>query len=172
MEFYQVKQLALREYVRVRSSMSMIIYKKHFFLFRYVKIIQLIRKMSGECCVNPGAKQSHEAQGSIQEIGGINTYKTGQGKSGIIVFTDVFGYRFPNIQKIADTIAQNSQTTVFIPDCFNEDAMDPKTPNLMALLPDWLKKHPPTDVFAVGEKLLSSIKEDNQSIGVDFLNIS
>lgn len=124
--------------------------------------------MSGECCVNPGIKQNHEAQGSTQEIDGINTYKTGQGKSAIVLFTDVFGNTFPHAQKIADTIAQDCQTTVFIPDCFNGDPMDRKTPNLMAVLPDWLKKHPPTDAFVIGEKFLSIIKEHYQSIGVYF----
>lgn len=124
--------------------------------------------MSSECCANPGDKQTHEAHGSIQDIAGVKTYKTGQGRSGIIVLTDIFGNTFPNVQKIADTLAQGCQATVFIPDCFNGGAMDPNTPDVMAALPGWLKKHPPTDACAVGKKLLSDIKGQYQSIGVRF----
>ena len=80
--------------------------------------------MSGECCVNPDAKQTHEAQGQVEDIGGINRYKTGESKSTIIIFTDVFGSSFPNVQKISDTLAQQCQATVFIPDCFNGDPID------------------------------------------------
>ncbi len=40
--------------------------------------------MSSQCCVDPGSKQSHEAQDGIEEIAGINTYKTGQDKSAIV----------------------------------------------------------------------------------------
>lgn len=123
--------------------------------------------MSGPCCVDPGAKQSHEAQGNDEEIAGINTYKTGQGKSAIVLFTDIFGYSFINAQKLADSFAQGSETTVFIPDCFNGDAMDSKEPNLMDKLPAWLKKHPPTDACAIGEKFLSAIKGNYQSIQVN-----
>ena len=124
--------------------------------------------MSGECCVNPGVKQTHKAQGEIEKINEINTYKTGENKSAIIIFTDVFGSKFVNIQKIADTLAQDCQATVFIPDCFNGDSIDSNEPNLMAVLPNWLKKHPTTDALAIGEKLLSVIKGQYQSIGVHF----
>jgi dienelactone hydrolase len=123
--------------------------------------------MSGPCCVDPGAKQSHEAQGSEQEIAGVNTYKTGQGKSAIVIFTDVFGSSFINVQKLADSFAQGSQTTVLIPDCFNGDPINPNTPNIMDIFPSWLKKHPVTDACALAEKFISTIKGNYQSIQVN-----
>jgi hypothetical protein len=43
--------------------------------------------MSSQCCFDSDSKQSDEAGGSMEEIGGINTYKTGQGKSAIVVLT-------------------------------------------------------------------------------------
>ena len=123
--------------------------------------------MSSQCCIDPGSKQSHEAQGNIEEIGGINTYKTGQGKSAIVLFTDVFGNRFINAQKLADSFAQGSQTTVFIPDCFNGDPLDPTDTKLQDKLSVWLDKHPPSNASAIGEKLLLTIKEHYQSIQVN-----
>ncbi|CAF1403463.1 unnamed protein product [Adineta steineri] len=122
--------------------------------------------MSGPCCVDPGAKQSHEVCGRMEEIGGVNTYKTGEGKSAIVIFTDVFGNSFVNVQKIADTFAENTQTTVVIPDYFNGDPIDANVPNLMEVLPAWLKKHPTKDTCLIAEKFISTIKQDYQSIQI------
>jgi dienelactone hydrolase len=108
----------------------------------------------GACCVDPGAKQSHEIQGKVEKIGGVNTYKTGEGKSAIVVFTDIFGYSFVNVQKIGDTFA-------------NEDPINPATPNIMEILPDWLKKHPPSDACDIADKFISTIKGHYQSIQVN-----
>jgi hypothetical protein len=127
----------------------------------------VFREMSGPCCVDPGAKQSHEAQGRIEEIGGINTYKTGQGKNVIVIFTDVFGSSFINVQKVADSIALGSGTTVVIPDYFNGDPIDPNATNLMDILPSWLKKHPPQDACDISERFISTIKEHYSSIQVN-----
>ncbi len=44
--------------------------------------------MSSPCCVDPGAKQTHEIQGNEVNIDGINTYKTGQGNHAVVIFTD------------------------------------------------------------------------------------
>jgi dienelactone hydrolase len=121
----------------------------------------------GACCVDPGAKQSHEIQGKVEKIGGVNTYKTGEGKSAIVVFTDIFGYSFVNVQKIGDTFAKGTETTVLIPDCFNEDPINPATPNIMEILPDWLKKHPPSDACDIADKFISTIKGHYQSIQVN-----
>ncbi|CAF1364603.1 unnamed protein product [Adineta steineri] len=126
--------------------------------------------MSGPCCLDPGAKQTHQARGHVEQIGGINTYKTGQGKSAIVIFTDVFGYSFINIQKVADSFAEGVQATVLIPDLFNEDCIDPNTPNLrekmMTILTPWLEKHPVTDACTTGEKFITTIKEQYHSIQV------
>ncbi|CAF1549910.1 unnamed protein product [Adineta ricciae] len=122
--------------------------------------------MSGPCCVDPGAKQSHEARGCVEEVAGLKTYKTGQGKSAIVVFTDVFGSSYVNVQKVADNLAQGVQVTVLIPDLFNGDPMDPNAENLWDKLPSWLKKHPPSDTCALGEKFISTIKGHYDSIQV------
>ena len=122
--------------------------------------------MASSCCVDPGAKQTHESQGSVEKIAGVNTYKTGQGKSVIVVFTDIFGYEFPNTRKVADRFAQATGTTVLIPDYFDGDPIDPDMSKLYERLPDWLKKHPTTDGCAIAEKVISTIKGDYESIQV------
>ena len=123
----------------------------------------------GSCCANPGAKQSHEVVGNEEKIGDVNTYKTGQGKSAIIIFTDIFGYSFVNARKLADSFAQGSGTTVFIPDYFHGDPISPECENIMEILPSWLKKHPPTEASQIAQTFLSTIKGHYQSIQVYFI---
>ncbi|CAF1078452.1 unnamed protein product [Rotaria sp. Silwood1] len=122
--------------------------------------------LSGSCCVDSGAKQSHDAKGHEETLAGIATYKTGRGQSTIIIFTDIFGFSFINIRKIADTYAQGLQTTVIVPDMFNGDSMNPKEPNLFDKLPAWLNKHPSTDACSVADKIISTIKGHYDSIQV------
>jgi dienelactone hydrolase len=85
------------------------------------------------CCVDVGAKQTHVVQGHEETIGGLNSYKTGEGKSLIVIFTDIFGYSFINTQKIADTYAQATGSTVLIPDFFEGDPMIQVHPSLSCI---------------------------------------
>jgi hypothetical protein len=124
--------------------------------------------MDSSCCANPGAKQTHEPQGHEEEIAGVNTYKTGQGKSAIVLFPDVFGYSFVNTRKVADRFAEGTGTTVLIPDYFQGDPLDITKPNYRDLLPDWLKKHPPADGCAIADEFISTIKGHYESIQVKF----
>jgi len=68
---------------------------------------------------------------------------------------------------LADTFASNTQTSVLIPDLFNGDPISPDVPNLMDVVPDWIKKHPPTNACAIADKFLSTIKGHYQSIQVN-----
>jgi len=67
---------------------------------------------------------------------------------------------------VADSFAQGSQTTVLIPDYFNGDPIGLDVPNVMDVLPDWLKKHPTADACVIAEKFISTIKKQYQSIQV------
>lgn len=124
--------------------------------------------MSGPCCVELGAKQSYQAKGNIESLAGVNTYKVGQGKSAIVLFTDVFGYSFLNVQRLADIFSEQTNTTVFIPDYFNNDPIDPNVPDLFSVLPTWLKKHPPNEACQIGRQIISTIKGHYQSIQVTY----
>ena len=117
-------------------------------------------------CADPGEKQTHQSQGHEEEIAEVNTYKTGQGKSAIVMFTDIFGYRFINSRKIADRFAEETGATVLIPDYFNGDPVNPDVPNYRETMPEWSKRHPMTDACAIAEKFISTIKGHYQSIQV------
>ena len=122
-------------------------------------------------CVDPGAKQTHESQGQVEEIAGVNTYKTGQGKSAIVLFTDVFGFAFPNTRKLADRFAQEIGTTVLIPDYFDGDPVDPSKPNYRDFLPEWRNKHPVSNACDIADRLISTIKGHYESIQVKFIDV-
>ena len=123
--------------------------------------------MDSSCCANPGAKQTHEAQGSVEEIGGVQTYKIGQGKSAIVLFTDVFGYAFVNTRKLADRFADATGATVLIPDYFNGDPLDITNPNYRDLLPEWFQRHPASDACTIADQFISTIKGHYESIQVE-----
>ncbi|CAF1178998.1 unnamed protein product [Adineta ricciae] len=122
--------------------------------------------MISSCCSEPGAKQNHISEGHVEQIAEINTYKTGNGKSAIIIFTDIFGFAFANTRKIADRFAEETGMTVLIPDYFNGDPVDPTVPNFRVGLPEWLKRHPPIDACALADKFISTIKGHYQSIQI------
>lgn len=122
--------------------------------------------MSERCCIDPGAPQLHQAAGNEENIAGLNTYRTGSGRSVIVIFTDVFGYNFINTRKIADTFAQAVGTTVLVPDFFNEDPLDPTATNLQEQMPIWRQKHPVEDACASAANYISTIKGHYDSIQV------
>lgn len=128
--------------------------------------------MLGSCCATLGAKQTHESQGTVEEAAGVKTYKIGQGKPAIILFSDIFGYELPNTRKIADHFSEAIGATVYLPDCFQGDPIDVTIPNYRDLLPEWLKKHPVSDGCTLAEKFISTIKEQHESIQVRFLKES
>ena len=120
--------------------------------------------MSGACCVDPGAKQCHVLRGKIENVAGLSTYRTGHGKSAIVIFAELFGYTFVNTQKVADTFAEATGTTALVPDLFNGDPMDPDDPDLMEHLPGWLNKHPIDEACSLSGKFISAIKEQYHTI--------
>jgi len=124
--------------------------------------------MDSSHCTDPGAPQTHEAQGLVEDIAEISTYKTGQGKAAIVIFTDIFGYAFPNARKLADRLAAAVGATVLIPDCFNGDPVDADDPNRSEKMPQWRERHPTSNSCAIADKLISTIKGHYDSIQVNF----
>ncbi|CAF2727166.1 unnamed protein product [Rotaria sp. Silwood2] len=122
--------------------------------------------MDSSHCADTGAKQTHQPQGHEEQMAEVNVYKTGQGKSAIVLFTDIFGYKFINTQKLADRFANDTGATVLIPDYFHGDPMDPNIPNYRDLLPDWRKRHPASEACEIADKLISTIKGHYESIQV------
>ncbi|CAF4169245.1 unnamed protein product [Adineta steineri] len=122
--------------------------------------------MDSSHCTDPGAQQTYQSQGHEESIAEINTYKIGQGKSAIVLFTDIFGYSFINARKLADRFAEETGTTVLIPELFHGDPVNPNIPNYRESMPDWLKKHPISGACEIADKFLSTIKGHYQSIQI------
>ena len=123
--------------------------------------------MSSACCVDPGARRIHSVEGREEKQGEISLYRTGKSeKSLIVIFSDIFGSSFVNTREIADRFARETNSTVFVPDYFHGDAMDPEALNRSDAFPTWLKKHPPSDAIEIAEQFLSTVKGHFQSIQV------
>ena len=123
--------------------------------------------MSGPCCVDPGAKQTHVTAGHERTVAEVDTYETGEGKFAIVIFTDIFGSSFINTRRLADRFAQATGAKVLIPDLFGGDPLDPTTPNLPEKLPTWLEKHPVDQACTLADKFIATIKDNFESIQVN-----
>lgn len=126
--------------------------------------------MSGSCCVEPGAKQTHEPVGNEVLIDGFNTYKTGDGNSALVIFTDIFGFSFINTRMLADQFVQSTGATVLVPDFFNGDPMNPNESNLFEKLPAWREKHPVEEACQMADRFIASIEDNYQAIQVNRSN--
>lgn len=122
--------------------------------------------MDSSYCANPGAKQTHQCQGNEEEIAEVSIYKTGDGSTAIVLFTDIFGYQFLNTRKLADRFANETGATVLVPDYFNGDPVNADVPNYRDQLPEWRKRHPVTEACIIADRFISTIKRRYESIQV------
>ncbi|XP_047983611.1 endo-1,3;1,4-beta-D-glucanase-like [Salvia hispanica] len=74
------------------------------------------------CTENPPSLSSTCGAGNIQEIGGLQTYVTGDqnSKLAILLAADAFGYEAPKLRSLADKIAALGFLVV-VPDLFHGD---------------------------------------------------
>ncbi|XP_062150364.1 endo-1,3;1,4-beta-D-glucanase-like [Alnus glutinosa] len=77
---------------------------------------------SSQCFDNPPSLSSTCGAGTVQELGGLQTYVTGppHSKLAILLISDVFGYEAPNLRKLADKVAA-AGFLVVVPDFFFGD---------------------------------------------------
>jgi dienelactone hydrolase len=120
----------------------------------------------GRCCV-VGVKHEGEAKGEVKKIGDVRTYfsypEDKSTKNAIVIFTDVMGIDFINIQLIADQYAANGYF-VAVPDLFNGNVV-PLNPPAGFDLMKWIgteMPHPP----AVDPIIEATIKELRGNMGV------
>ncbi|KAF7712883.1 Uncharacterized protein PECH_001858 [Penicillium ucsense] len=114
-------------------------------------------------CCTVGVKHEGEAKGSLEQVGGVETYLTypsnKSASRAVLLLTDVIGHRFINAQLIADQLAANGYFVV-MPDLFHGDAIPLNRPagfDLMA----WLKGPPghlPPRVEPVVHAVLGEMK--------------
>lgn len=81
--------------------------------------------MSCDNCKS-GFKWNGQTVGKETKLNNTNAYVTGDSKdAAILIITDVFGWTLPNVRLIADHYAQEANATVYVPDLFNGEVVDP-----------------------------------------------
>jgi dienelactone hydrolase len=81
--------------------------------------------MSCENC-KTGFKWNGETTGKESTLGKTNAYVAGDSKdAAVLILTDIFGWKLPNIRLIADHFAKEAQATVYVPDLFDGEVVDP-----------------------------------------------
>lgn len=126
--------------------------------------------MSLASCCATGFKHEGTASGSLSTVGGLPTYSVGQEygwDNVIVIFTDIFGYKFINNQLMADQLSRSGKVQVLIPDILEGDAVeDFGSVDLQAwfqnhdigkiskfvdtFLKDIISKHSPKSLFGIG----------------------
>lgn len=74
--------------------------------------------MSCENC-KTGFKWNGTSVGKETTLNSAGAYVTGDSKdAAILIVTDIFGWKLPNIRIIADHYAKEANATVYVPDMF------------------------------------------------------
>jgi dienelactone hydrolase len=74
--------------------------------------------MSCENC-KKGFKWDGASVGKETTLNNASAYVTGDSKeAAILIVTDIFGWKLPNIRIIADHYAKEANATVYVPDMF------------------------------------------------------
>jgi len=69
-----------------------------------------------------------KAAGKETKLGDLNAYVTGDNKNvAILIIHDIFGWTLPNVRLIADHYAKEANATVYIPDFFGGEVVEPDT---------------------------------------------
>ncbi|CAK9161885.1 unnamed protein product [Ilex paraguariensis] len=109
---------------------------------------------SSQCIQNPPSVNSTCGSGSVQELGGFQTYLTGpeDSKDAILLISDVFGCEAPNLRKLADKVAA-AGFLVVVPDFFYGDPYDVNKD-----LQSWIKSHAVDKGFEDAKTIISALK--------------
>ncbi|KAI2602469.1 dienelactone hydrolase family protein [Hypoxylon sp. NC1633] len=92
--------------------------------------------MSMSSCCLKGFKWSGTPVGKTGKLGDNDTYITGDNPDvAILIIHDIFGWTFPNLRLLADHFAQEANATVYLPDYFGGEIVDPAP----ILAGDWAK---------------------------------
>jgi len=122
----------------------------------------------GQCCA-VGVKHEGEPTGKLETLEGVTTYVARPGsnaKSGVAILflTDVFGYKFPNNQLLADDYARNGYLTI-VPNIIHDDPVPAERPEGFDIMkwfageaPHGKEPHGPETVFPIVDKSISWLK--------------
>ncbi|XP_068305133.1 endo-1,3;1,4-beta-D-glucanase-like isoform X2 [Pyrus communis] len=115
--------------------------------------------MSGpQCCSNPPIlkPESYGVDNSDEKLGGLNVYVAGSpnSKLAILLVSNVFGYRVPNLRKLADNIAA-AGFFVLVPDFFYGDPFVHDNDRPLAV---WLQDHGTDKGFEDAKSIINALK--------------
>lgn len=80
-----------------------------------------------ECCKS-GFQWAGTPVGKTTKVANLDTYVAGESSSkdrAILIISDIFGWTLPNVRLLADQYAQETSSTVFVPDFFGGEVIDP-----------------------------------------------
>ncbi|KAJ4303808.1 hypothetical protein N0V90_002709 [Kalmusia sp. IMI 367209] len=107
----------------------------------------------GRCCAI-GVKHEGEAKGEIKKIGNVRTYfaypENKSTENAVLIFTDILGIDFINVQLIADQFAANGYFAV-IPDLFDGNVVPINPPadyDVMKWIQNEMPQPPKVDPIA------------------------
>ncbi|KAM1204028.1 hypothetical protein ACFX2J_019770 [Malus domestica] len=115
--------------------------------------------MSGpQCCSNPPIlkPESYGVDNCDEKLGGLNVYVAGSpnSKLAILLISNVFGYRVPNLRKLAENIAA-AGFFVLVPDFFYGDPFVYDNNRPLAV---WLQDHGTDKGFEDAKSIINALK--------------
>lgn len=102
-----------------------------------------------------------EPRGIESTMNGVSCYMIGRRNddSVVLVFPDLFGYRFKNTRLICDELA-DSGFLVIMPDLFAGDTLDFSLPSASLQFGDWCKGHGKATTAPICAKVLDYVEEN------------
>lgn len=84
-----------------------------------------------KCCIK-GFEWNGTPSGKVGKIADLNTYIAGDNAdAAVLLIHDVFGWTFPNLRLLADHFAREINATVYLPDFFGGEVVEP-TPAILS----------------------------------------
>lgn len=110
----------------------------------------------GACCIQTTFHEGTPV-GALTHQFGRDTYEVGTNKERVIVIlTDVYGYKYNNVQLVADELAKHGYYVV-IPDILNDDPI----PSI-EVFAEWFLKHGPEITSPIVDGFLAELKKGLQ----------
>ncbi|KAG9802160.1 alpha/beta-hydrolase, partial [Aureobasidium melanogenum] len=77
-------------------------------------------------CCKEGFKWNGQPVGKETTLGKNPAYVTGDNKdAAVLIIADVFGWTLPNVRLLADHYAKEANVTVYVPDYFGGEVVEP-----------------------------------------------
>ncbi|KAK7264538.1 hypothetical protein RJT34_32147 [Clitoria ternatea] len=118
--------------------------------------------LGADCSSNPPILNGSSGAGYVANFGGVSSYIIGSHLSllAIVLVSDVYGYKTPNLRKIADKVAAAGYFVV-VPDFFHGDPFDRNNTNRP--MPVWIKDHQPDKGVETAKPIIEALKRQGVS---------